>query len=489
MDLHAWLQRFGFSGHPFACKQADDEGDQLGEYFVAHPSYTQILDADTPRSSILHAPRGAGKSSTRRMFEQFCRSQTGELRPLLIYLTDWMPVANRVRLDTVVPPEQHFHELVRHLVVALARDSSPWLHAPAFATQIQLLAWLCKTYGDYLSSAEQDALAARGWPLDIDPESPPPAFAQLPLRRRLELLIELIKALGYGRCYVLIDGIDELFETATNWVAGANLIEGLVANLALVEVRGLAFKFFIPSEIVAELRSRRRLRVDRLSLFELEWSPELLLELLSRRLAAFNDHDIRWLAQMADPSLAQQIDECLVRAAGHSPRLLLNLGDWLFVNCAHQALDNDLFIHRDHLMFALRHRRDHLLDVEEIDSDFDADLFLDAALVDPREPHLTRRFRLGSGGEIWLGDQLLADWVKLSKLQRRFLDFLYANRHRLCSKEEIIAHVWADRQTPADDDSLRKLMDRVIDLIEEDTEHPQYFQKVPGFVRLMNTVD
>lgn len=486
MDLQAWLQRFGFSGHPFACKQADDEGELLGEYFVAHPSYTQILDADTPHSSILHAPRGAGKSSTRRMFEQFCLNRAAELRPLLVYLTDWMPIANRVSLDSVVPPEYHFDELVRQTVVALAQEDAPWQHAPPRATQAQLLAWVCATYGDYLTSEERIALAARGWLSGQDPTAAPPAFAQLPLRRRLELLIDLIRSLGYGRCYVLIDGIDELFETATNWAAGANLIEGLMANLALGEVPNLALKLFIPSEIVAELRRRRRLRVDRLSVFQLEWNRELLLELLSRRLEAFNNRSIRSLAQMTEPGLAAEIDEQLVYAADRSPRALINLADWLFLTCAHEAQDQNLFIRREHLRRAIAHRGDHLLDGQTLDPQRDND---PGDLATHAGPSGRPRLRLAPNGEIWLGDQLFTDWVKLSKLQRRFLDFLYLNRHRLCSKEEIIDYVWAERQTPVDDDSLRKLMDRVIDLIEEDANHPRYFLKVPGFVRLVNTVD
>ncbi len=62
-------------GNPFAETQAEDE-EQLPKYFVDLPTFYQVLDIDMgkPRSSILSASRGCGKSANRRNVERWLKN-------------------------------------------------------------------------------------------------------------------------------------------------------------------------------------------------------------------------------------------------------------------------------------------------------------------------------------------------------------------------------------------------------------------------------
>lgn len=478
MNLHEWLQHVGFLGNPFALKQADDEGDQLNEYFVAHPSYNAILDTTAYRSSILHAPRGSGKSSMRRMFEQHCLRDTAAPHPLVVRLTDWMPITARHRATTILPPEAHFIELAKRVVLALAQatyipqidtDTNPDLHGQ--------IAWLCLTYDDYLIPVERRRLAGYGWrPKGFDVQ--PYAINRIPIARRIQILADLVVALGFRGCYVLVDGVDEVLDTVADWAAGANLIESLLANLAMIEADQIAFKFFIPSEVVREIRGRGHLRDDRIQVLSVCWSDDLLRELLSRRLQAFSNGLITRLAQRNAPGNVEDTDGLIVRAAGGSPRALLNLSEALFQSCADHMDDRSTLITSADLSRVIDGVGTSLL--------LPLSIHLDLAPADLVEvPPLA----IMPNGEIRFGTRLFESWSLLTPLQRRLLDYLFENRHRLCSHKEVIAHVWATEKTPADEDSLRKLVDRLTRLIEPDVKNLQYFQKVPGYIRLIHTVD
>lgn len=486
MNLQEWLQRVGFLNNPFALKQADDEGDQLNEYFVAHPSYNTIVDSTILRSNILHAPRGSGKSSLRRMFQLHCQRDTAEPRTLVVQMTDWMPITARRSVASVIPPEDHFHELARRVVLALAQsEHTPWAQRGLRADVAQQVSWLCLSYNDYLIPAERRTLARYGW-LPEAFDCRPYAIDRLPIARRVQLLADLVQGLGFRGCYVLIDGVDELLETAADWAAGANLIEALLANLAIVEAAQIAFKFFIPSEVVYELQARGRLRGDRIQVLGVQWDDTLLQELLSRRLQAFSNGLIERLAQLnASPSTAD-IDGAIVQAAAGSPRALLNLGDALFQIRANRADDQKTFIEPDDLEWAM----------VAVGLALPAALAAWSAAPPPNSPQLAAPpdepeggplLELKPNGEIWLGDQIFTKWGQLTPLQRRFVSYLYENRARLCTHQEVIDHVWATK--PADNDSLRKLVDRMIALLEPDPKNPRYIQKVPGYLRLIHTVD
>jgi hypothetical protein len=69
MGQREFLQRLGFSANPFQFTNADEE-EHLQSYFVPPPYFASVWgDPDQPRSHVIFAPRGGGKSAQRRMIE------------------------------------------------------------------------------------------------------------------------------------------------------------------------------------------------------------------------------------------------------------------------------------------------------------------------------------------------------------------------------------------------------------------------------------
>ncbi len=463
-----WLVRVGFTeGNPFTLTWADDERDRLHEFFVEHPAYYAIIDADEARSSVLHAPRGAGKSSTRRMFDAHCQAHAARQPALLVRLTDWMPIVERVG-SAKVGPRDLLDEVLRLFVVALAElPDAP--HAALPLDEAGYLRWIGFAYGDYLRPSQRAILEAHGWlaPLDAPRPSEVYSLAGWPVLRCFEVIAQLAAAVGHPRCYLIVDGVDELCATSADWAAGADLLAPLLGNVRLLEVSGLAVKCFVPTEIVNVLRERGQLREDRITTVALSWSAPLLRELLRSRLAVFSDGAIQSLAQRAAPDLAD-IDEQLCLAADGSPRRLLNLGDTLVRVCARTSDDTDLLVHQAHVREALA-------------GDVPAPLAGEAA---PTVPPL----HLAPDGSIWRGDDYLPDSRRLTYLQRRLLTYLYEHRGQLCATNDLIRYVWADRSEPSDKDSLRRLADRLVELIEPNPRAPIYLDRpYGGFFVLRHT--
>jgi hypothetical protein len=453
-----WLARVGFSeGNPFALKWAEDECDRLHEYFVDHQVYHAIIDTGSARSTILHAPRGVGKSSTRRMFEAYCQAHESRLRALLLPLIDWMPLVERAA-GSVIGPRDLLAELLRLFVVALA-ELPESVATPLPPDEGGYLRWICMTYADYLRPSRRATLAMRGW---LPPPDWPAAEAELyrlddlPVLSCFELIARISAAIGCACCYVVVDGVDELCVTSGDWHAGADLLAPLLGNLRLLEVPGLAFKAFVPSDVVAVLRKRGMLREDRVAILELSWTPPLLNELLRSRLTVFSEGAVPSLALLAVPELAD-LDQQLCAASAGSPRALLKLGEQLIQACARGASDDDLLLRPVHLREAL------------------AATGL-TAVTAPGLPLL----RLESDGTAWIGPRMVEGSRELTALQRRLLSYLYAQRGKICSTDELIAHVWSLDRQPSDPKSLHNLVNRLIEQIEPDPTSPRYIERRRG---------
>jgi hypothetical protein len=500
LSLTEWLNKVGLGGqNPFALKQADDEGELLQAYFVEHPAYNALLDLDRPRSSVLHAPRGAGKSSTRRMFERYCTANLPLLRPLLVHLMDWSPVINDAVSIADIRVHHHIQEILRQVVRSLALDATAnVMQIPEDADLAGYLNWICTTYDTYLTPGQRNALVRRGCVSVQDSATLSEYTIQhfTPVQQ-LTLLAEVLRASGYTTCYVLVDRIDELLETAADWEAGATMLAPLVSNLQLTEIPILAFKYFIPSEIVEILLHKNLLRTDRIGCFKLGWDDttgqSLLKKMLVNRLDVFSNGQVRSLASLATPDL-RVIDEDLIAAAHGSPRQLLNLGEELFQACADDADDNNLLIQPKHLELALAKFSSPKISAS---STMPAKPTASEASADTKgmaTPEMSMDcvlpLRIKENGSIWRGDELINDWEGLPSLQRELLMYLYKRRGELCYKEEIVAAIWDTKQKPVSDDSLRKLVERLIQFIEPDPDNPVYIRKVRGgHYTLENTDD
>jgi hypothetical protein len=498
MRLEEWLVKSRFVvGNPFGLKQADDEGDDLQLYFIEHPGYNAILDFSRPRSSVLYAPRGAGKSSARRMFEHYC-SFKAQARILLVHLTDWAPIVDAAGAIPLITAQHHVRELLRQVVVALAQDSDGPLRTPDSDDLQGYLRYLCGAYGQYLEPEQRTSLVRRGWLGDPHAAGGERfTFETFTVQQTLRLVVKVIQSVGYTTCYVLIDRIDELIDTIADWRSGAALLAPLIGNLAYLEITGLAFKFFIPSEIAAILINQGILRRDRIKCAEIRWDGQekqnLLHDMLKARLSHFSAGEILSLAKLA-PDLPS-VDEHLILSAAGSPRRLLNLGEWLFEVCAADATDDDLTITRAHLekaqtLLAGWLAQEEPAEVVSAPAPVSAPPRASPAGAAEPEPDLASTvplLLLKPDGSVWRGEQVIEGWQKMGRLQRRLLEYLYEHRGTLCYRDDTIDTVWALREKPSDEDSLRKLVDRLIHFIEPNPECPVYVHAVyGGYLRLDN---
>jgi hypothetical protein len=512
LSLTEWLRQVGFQGqNPFAIKQADQEGDDLQAYFVEHPAYNAILDDQFPHNTILHAPRGAGKSSSRRMFEQYCRNRADLLRPLVVDLADWRTIVDRAGSIALLRPEHYIESLLVQTLAALVADEPySWVRPPDDPDMAGYLNWLCLACARDLAPKQRKLLHTRGWITErnLDALNEYHLLWLSPVQA-LTVLSELLQSMGYTTCYIVIDRVDEIAETVADWAAGARLLEPIIGNLRLIEIPGLAFKYFIPSEIVAELHRLGSLRADRIQCFELCWSGHagqaLLREMLQNRLIHFSDGKIESLAARATLDF-RDVDEQLVRAAQGSPRRLLSLGELLFQACADSADDDHLLIQPAHLdvaweKLAAREQREQRTDIANSVA-APEQVLIHAAVADPERSMavpseqarpqstagVTARhtetgippLRIKGDGSIWRGDTEIDGWAALPPLQRRFIQYLYTHRGKLCGKEELLATVWQGKDSPSDEDALRKLAQRVIHFIEPDPRKPVYIKKIRG---------
>jgi hypothetical protein len=476
-------------------KQAEDEGDLLTEYFVEHPAFNQILDKEHPRSSILFAPRGAGKSSALKMFTTYWQGST-TARPLFVYLTDWLPFLEQQPAIEQIHVRHHLHELFRRTVQALAhqRLARPAAHIPSVSAEY--LGWLCATHNQYLTPEEQRTLAQRavlGQPsADALAVYSNPSF---PVAQHLHMLAAAVRALGYTACYVLIDNIDELPQTVANAEAGAQILAPLIGAIRLHEVPGLAFKYFIPNEVYSILHAQHLLREDRMNCSSLRWSPEQLGDLLRNRLAAFSDNRIDSLAPFAEPTISD-IDERLSRTVLGSPRHLLSLCELLIQASAADPDDESYQIRQRH--FAQATAAYHAWLSEQPPGTLPTDPPSVAVSAPPPQPEPAPTpaepapdiplLRLRADGRVLRGHTEIDGWEKLPRLQRALLEYLYQHHGQICSKEDIIAHVWKSKIEPASDSSLRKLVDRLRKWLEPDPDNAVYIQRIAGGAYVLKNV-
>jgi hypothetical protein len=69
MSYSDLLDNLGFNLDPFAKNNADEE-DRLKSYFIEPPFFKAVYgDLASPKSAVVFAPRGGGKTALKRMLE------------------------------------------------------------------------------------------------------------------------------------------------------------------------------------------------------------------------------------------------------------------------------------------------------------------------------------------------------------------------------------------------------------------------------------
>ncbi|RLC89267.1 MAG: hypothetical protein DRI77_15855, partial [Chloroflexi bacterium] len=77
VSLNEWLDFFGFSASPFSRWEAEEEArlypERLSAQLVKPACFDRVLgQASEPKTVILFAPRGSGKTACRILVDYYC---------------------------------------------------------------------------------------------------------------------------------------------------------------------------------------------------------------------------------------------------------------------------------------------------------------------------------------------------------------------------------------------------------------------------------
>ncbi|MCP1582917.1 P-loop ATPase, Sll1717 family [Pseudoxanthomonas mexicana] len=346
MSYSKLLTNLSFDSDPFAKTNADEE-DRLVRYFISPPFFDAVYgDPSEPKSAVVFAPRGGGKTALKRRIE--IASQNSNF---LCVTYNEFDVAGLK--SSQIDANYHLKNIVRLVLVATITAVADREIKSLASDHKHVLYLLAKAH---LSQIDRTALkssvaAIKNFPdkaADLwDKFTGPVGFALNALFAKvgfgaaevskfssqggavgsyidqLKALRDIAKSLGFDSIYVLIDKVDETSITGKASTS-YEFIEPIVTDLLLLELPGFAFKFFLWDLLLDSYR--KSARPDRVKYYQLEWSELQLVEMLSERLKAFSSDAVESFSQVVDDS-GKTADPDLIVAmfAQGSPRKMIRI--------------------------------------------------------------------------------------------------------------------------------------------------------------------
>lgn len=353
-----WLRFFGFASSPFDKPDAVREDPEM---WVRPVSFDRILGtAGNPETVLVFAPRGGGKTACRRLIEYYSSPQTGggELsdvggRILTVPHVKFEDSADCLRSGESVETEWHVKQILDeaskrlidyiHMsdeVRGLLSDEVKTLYPQHRKELYALLDFYWRSW-----ESERESLLAL-FPEFAQQTAPLPSTSSV---EHLERFVALVcgkdgKGLGFNAIYVLLDGIDQIYETADlNDDTVLGLVLPLLANRRLMcDTAKLAFKCFLPAEIKDRLLGSPALKNTGLRREEIRWFDRNIGDILHRRLLQhkvnnkdrdnneenFNSSFTR-IEALCDPQLRGDIERRLFQVARGNPRNVIRLCDFM----------------------------------------------------------------------------------------------------------------------------------------------------------------
>jgi len=340
----------GFDADPFAKTNADEE-DRLEKYFVPPPFFQAVYgDHRTPKSAIVFAPRGGGKTALKRKIEIASRNE-----PILCISYNHFNIAN-TKL-THIDSQYHLHNLVRLLLVGVLSGVYQMGVEALSHDDRHMLYLLTK---EHLSRIDREGLresidsiknlsdkSIELWTRFAGPlalvvnallQRVGLGIAELSkfeaengssgsLTDQMRTLQVIATRIGYKAIYILVDRIDET--SLTSSVDNSHrFIAPLVNDLHLLELSGFAFKFFLWDLLLPAYREGGR--PDRVKPYSLGWDYDDLRRMLTARLKAYTNNRILSFGTIADSELSLPIDQIIAIFAQGSPRNLIRICKEIF---------------------------------------------------------------------------------------------------------------------------------------------------------------
>jgi len=480
--IRDWLNRWGFDKNPFEDSNAEQE-TYVKSIFVDTGKLEWIYgDPDKPQTVLFFANRGCGKTAHRRRIEEnACPIDSSGKILVIVYnkFSHW-------RQPNSLMPEDHIKVILQEGLYALFRTISDckgeYLLSSAdeqvsnilrlchqFASKLltptNLDKYIQKTisqdmaqdsrrelYNSIVKHRLEDFLrdknvshSTRFFAKFSDLISTNENIETIPSFAALELFVDIVLSLGLKAVYVLVDAVDELPQTLS-WL---DFLPSLLSDLRIMEIKGLAFKYFLPADEKSQLFSMPGIRPDKLDYAELVWTSDDLRSLIASRLKAFNSLGIDSLKPLCEPALGRIIDNELILKSGGVPRNLLQLANRIFwVHCRDNNPKEFLTVYE----WEVAH--------QEVSTSVD---FV----------HISNRTLLLEIGKKTI--ILAGKTLSLTKFENRFLLSL-ANNNGYCDKNEIAQLVYGESVEGYTDQQLSNLVKRLRRKLGDDAKKPTYLR-------------
>ena len=339
------IRRLGFVADPFAKTNADEE-EHLDSYFIQPPFYNAVFgDPISPKSTVVFAPRGGGKTALKRKIELASPNAK-----FLCVTYNTFPTHELALTD--IDAAYHLSHLIRLILIGVIGECNEHGIDRLTKEDRHFLYLFSKTYLTGIDQSElRDAIkavknlsdAARDWwnkftgPVGLAlnallsrlgiPSTEVKKFDQQggslgSYQEQFRILRDIAQKFGKEAIYILVDRVDELAITGTG-SASYEFIAPLLTDLHLLELRGYAFKFFLWDMLLDDYRTNAR--PDRIKYHSLQWSHQQLTKMISERLKAYSANKIASLRQLLAPEVPLAVDRIVIYYALGSPRTIIRI--------------------------------------------------------------------------------------------------------------------------------------------------------------------
>lgn len=344
-----FLREFGFTQDPFASTNAADE-PLIGKYFVEPPFFPAVVgDPVSPKSNVVFAPRGGGKTAQKIMIE---RKSAGDGSFLCISY-DQFPLEGIPR-DKNAPSEYHLSNISRTLLIAILIkiESDESVSKNLDQADRKLIVDCARQFlGSITSTKFKESLGSiksisdkssdlwskyGGLVIDlVNAISVRYGFGKLDnvtsiakdsegSRFKFISLIGIARKIGYNSTYILVDRVDEIVFAARDAEKAFHFLESLLIDLPLLETPGAAFKFFLWDQMKEHYQEAGG-RPDRLIEYTLDWTVEDLEKVLERRLLGYSDGKVKRFDEMLSSDCPYRIHSLVAYFAHGSPRDMVRI--------------------------------------------------------------------------------------------------------------------------------------------------------------------
>jgi len=354
MDELSFYNGIGFKSSPFQYTNADQE-ENLEKYFIPPPYFQSVWgDPSKPSSCVIFAPRGGGKSAQRKMIEtrsigsnvlalQYSRFEFEKgqcikdidldyhLRNInrlcllallmLIYELEAPCLAfgqiERAQIRSLC--DFYLHDLNSEQVISAANSIIPFYEKARDFLKNNLWA---------ISSIIETVFSKIGLPAVKGATSADSNKINAPSKNHLEIISSLIRTFGKESTYILVDKVDETELTGNDAESSFGLIEPLIRDLELLQMKNLAFKFFLWDELYPYYKQFAR--PDRIFQVQLNWTAAELRKMIKLRLQAYSaTEEVVNFSDLFDRQMKQEVKEYaedLVITFSHSsPRDMIRI--------------------------------------------------------------------------------------------------------------------------------------------------------------------